>query len=1082
MSTIPANVILIWSGTNATIPAGWERVTSLDSKYPKATADSVAPNVTGGTATHSHTSPTHTHTMISHNHTGGTDNYDDERAGCDGNNDVLTTDAHSHTYDISGVSGGSLSDAVTYASTASDPPYYKVIFIKPTTTANLPTGGIGLWNSATVPTGFAECNGGGTTPDLRNKYLKGADASGDAGGTGGTLTHEHAINHTHTGVTHTHSGESNYANADYESSSSTASCTHSHTHTIYLSANTSAETGSTYTGNAGSADTVEPAYKKLMAVQRTTGTTTPYGIIGMWLGALNAIPTNWKLCDGTNGTPDMRDKWLKIANDSSELGNTGGSNTHTHTASNSHTHTASGVHTHPTGSTTSMAYGSGSGGFGSNGISRTHDHEVTSVSNNTSSWNNATTEANSSNGEPPFRTVAYIQYQFSAGIILAWSGTQASIPAGWEREVALDDYYPKAWGVGTPNTTGGTNTHSHTATTHAHTMIAHGHTASLSAETAGAIDNENGSGTIVDQHTHTATVTTVSGGGLITTVVNWTSVNHEPPYYEVIFIKPTGTLTSIPAGAICHYNGGSVPSGWYYCNGSNSTPDLRSKYLKGATTDADAGGTGGATTHSHTVTHGHTANSHTHSSNCNASTGDTRSHAGGQACSTDSHVHVVNLASTTDTVSDYSNTTAGSGDTVEPAYKKSGLIMNSTGDLVGGMIAWWIGDLVAVPTGWVVSDGTNGTVDMTDKFIKAGTSLTQVGDTGGANTHTHTAVTHTHVATGTHTHTGSSVASSDTLGKNGGAGRGTSKPEHTHTVTSVQNVTATYNNADLDSGSAVDNQPAYKVTAYISLQGLISVSESRSPSATPSVSVSLSPSASQSPSSSESVSESRSPSLSESRSESRSMSASPSLSPSVSESLSESRSPSATPSSSESRSESRSPSVSGSLSISLSESLTPSASPSLTPSASESRSPSASPSPSSSESRSPSASESRSVSLSESRSPSLTPSSSISLSPSASESSSVSLSPSRSPSSSPSTSISSSPSLTPSASPSLSPSASQSASPSSSVSLSPSSSPSASVSLSPSASISPSPSPAEYDDMYVDVGNTYQAKYREWYT
>ena len=59
---ISNGVIFIWTGTNASIPAGWERVTSLDSKYPKAiTNTSTEPNTTGGSDTHSH-SATATHT------------------------------------------------------------------------------------------------------------------------------------------------------------------------------------------------------------------------------------------------------------------------------------------------------------------------------------------------------------------------------------------------------------------------------------------------------------------------------------------------------------------------------------------------------------------------------------------------------------------------------------------------------------------------------------------------------------------------------------------------------------------------------------------------------------------------------------------------------------------------------------------------------------------------------------------------------------------------------------------------------------------------------------------------------------
>ena len=34
------------------------------------------------------------------------------------------------------------------------------------------------------------------------------------------------------------------------------------------------------------------------------------GIITMWSGAIGAIPAGWFLCDGTNGTPDLRDRFI----------------------------------------------------------------------------------------------------------------------------------------------------------------------------------------------------------------------------------------------------------------------------------------------------------------------------------------------------------------------------------------------------------------------------------------------------------------------------------------------------------------------------------------------------------------------------------------------------------------------------------------------------------------------------------------------------------------------------------------------------------------------------------------------------
>lgn len=51
----------------------------------------------------------------------------------------------------------------------------------------------------------------------------------------------------------------------------------------------------------------------------------PSGFIGIWYGAANTIPDGWALCDGTNGTPDLRDKFVLGAGTSHAVGSSGGS-------------------------------------------------------------------------------------------------------------------------------------------------------------------------------------------------------------------------------------------------------------------------------------------------------------------------------------------------------------------------------------------------------------------------------------------------------------------------------------------------------------------------------------------------------------------------------------------------------------------------------------------------------------------------------------------------------------------------------------------------------------------------------------
>lgn len=54
------------------------------------------------------------------------------------------------------------------------------------------------------------------------------------------------------------------------------------------------------------------------------------GMIMLWYGSVETIPSGWHLCDGNMGTPDLRDKFVPGAGGSYSPGDSGGSDSHTH--------------------------------------------------------------------------------------------------------------------------------------------------------------------------------------------------------------------------------------------------------------------------------------------------------------------------------------------------------------------------------------------------------------------------------------------------------------------------------------------------------------------------------------------------------------------------------------------------------------------------------------------------------------------------------------------------------------------------------------------------------------------------------
>jgi len=150
----------------------------------------------------------------------------------------------------------------------------------------------------------------------------------------------------------------------------------------------------------------------IIGVAPTSQASVPSGLIAIWSGAVGAIPSGWYLCNGQNGTPDLRDSFVIGAGNSYAVGATGGSKdaivvSHTHTATSTSTVTDPG-HSHSGGvaSYTNPANtggGSASGGAVNTGIASTGITVATSTTNATAGVSG--TNANL----PPYYALAFIQ-------------------------------------------------------------------------------------------------------------------------------------------------------------------------------------------------------------------------------------------------------------------------------------------------------------------------------------------------------------------------------------------------------------------------------------------------------------------------------------------------------------------------------------------------------------------------------------------------------------------------------------------------------------------------------------------------
>jgi len=149
----------------------------------------------------------------------------------------------------------------------------------------------------------------------------------------------------------------------------------------------------------------------IIGTQPASGATIPAGLISMWSGSIGSIPSGWYLCDGSNGTPNLTDRFIIGAGSTYAVNGTGGVSSVTLTTNNmpAHTHTATVTdpgHLHSdTG--TQQGFGSTSGPDSNQAWAGTHN--TATATTGISVTNSSTGSGTSFSILNPYYALAFIQ-------------------------------------------------------------------------------------------------------------------------------------------------------------------------------------------------------------------------------------------------------------------------------------------------------------------------------------------------------------------------------------------------------------------------------------------------------------------------------------------------------------------------------------------------------------------------------------------------------------------------------------------------------------------------------------------------
>jgi len=337
-----------WDTLNSTIPSGWGEDIAFTDKYLQGDTSSFTGSGDGGNANHLHTSSPHTHTGDPHTHsfsaggsTGGAAGLLSGAAAVSSNGAQLFSHSHISTTSNAATITYQTQSVGSSSSTAMQPPSVRMIVIKPNDgNQEVADGAFAFTDQMTAPTGYTITGSGGTNDHDARFIIGPASNGGNGGDTLGSATHGHTILSTHTHVIDDHSHPARTTGTPAISvSSGTTLVEKKDTHHDVILTNKALSDLSASNVTVDSASS-EPSWVKLLGIFNTSGgQSTPINTVLPFVGDISGgTPTGWDFLTSSSN------RQIQITKTGSEVGNTGGSDTHTHT--NNHVHTHTGSHNH----------------------------------------------------------------------------------------------------------------------------------------------------------------------------------------------------------------------------------------------------------------------------------------------------------------------------------------------------------------------------------------------------------------------------------------------------------------------------------------------------------------------------------------------------------------------------------------------------------------------------------------------------------------------------------------------------------------------------------------------------------------